>query len=181
MKTRFFFMLATMVAAMTLTACSSDDDNTETPSAPNPVNPDQEKPKEEDPAATYKESGLLFDISKSEVYTPEEFAQALANSPVFMSYKDQMGDFYRVMEPVFKLQVNARVPKMDALFEEEVGKGKNGQPQWAVESYVFSYKTTTPEGNDTTFVGRVTFPNNTVADVNHEVTSITLHSHQAKG
>lgn len=179
MKTRFFFMLATMVAAMTLTACSSDDDNTETSSAPNPVNPDQEKPKEEDPAATYKESGLLFDISKSEVYTPEEFAQALANSPIFASYKESMGDVFSFIEPVFKLQVNARVPKMDALFEKEVGLGKTGQPQWAVESYVFSYKTTTTEGNDTTLNARVTFVNNTVEEVNHEVTSITLHSHQA--
>lgn len=176
MKSKLFFLLVTMIAAMTFTACSSDDDDTvETPSTPETTDPDNPQEKEED----YKESGLLDSISKSEVYTPEQFAQALANSPIFTSYKDQMGDFYRVMEPVFKLQVNARVPKMDALFEQEVGKSKSGQPQWAVESYVFSYKTTTPEGNDTTFVGRVTFPNNTVEGVNHEVTSITLHSHQA--
>lgn len=183
MKAKFFCMLAAMTAAVALTACSSADDETAEPQKPETPEQKPDTPKgegdEADPAASFVESGLLLDITKNETYQPEEFATALANSPILASYGDQIGDVMKLIEPVFKLQVNARVPKMDDLFEDEVGLDPTGQQQWQVESYLFHYKTTTAEGHDTVYLGRVTFPNNTVEGVNHEVKNLTLHSHQA--
>jgi hypothetical protein len=68
---------------------------------------------------------------------------------------------------------------MDARFLRLVGLGANGSRQWVVKRYVFTYKSiSNSTGNDTTLVGSVIFPNNTVGKP-HKVDILTLYHHQA--
>ena len=121
-------------------------------------------------------SGVLVDVLDSKCYQPKEFAEALANQQYIASYSQELGDVTKYLEPVFRLAVNARVPKMNELFEQEYGKNA----KWQVERYVFTYRSVSSyTGADTVLVGAVTFPNNTVSGLNHEVGTLTCHHHQA--
>jgi hypothetical protein len=60
-----------------------------------------------------------------------------------------------------------------------VGKAADGSRQWNVKRYVFTYKSiSSATGNDTTLIGSVIFPNNTIGEP-HQVDVLTLYHHQA--
>lgn len=120
-------------------------------------------------------SGVLVEVTDSMRYQPTQFAEELANLPYFGIGIgiDYLAEY---IEPIFKLAVNSRVPRMDQLFRQEYGE----HAKWQVERYLFTYHSISLRtGADTVLVGAVTFPNNTVAGLNHEVGTLTLHHHQA--
>lgn len=123
---------------------------------------------------------VLLNVQSSTTYQPETFAQALANSPMLNFFGDNQSTMAMVAVPLFRLTVNSRVPQMDELFSGLVGTGKDGKRQWQIERYVFTYKTISSlTGADTVLVGTVTFPNNTLAGVKHEVGTLSLYHHVA--
>jgi hypothetical protein len=121
-------------------------------------------------------SGVLVEVTDSMHYQPKQFAEELAKQPTLESYASSMGDVAQFSQPIFRLAVNSRTPKMDQLFQQKYGNGA----QWQIERYIFTYKTISSiSGADTVLVGTVTFPNNVLPGKNHEVTTLTLHHHQA--
>jgi hypothetical protein len=128
--------------------------------------------------SSLKDYDKLIAVTEVNQDTPEKFAEKIQPDYVFGMIDMYLGmDSRALTEPLFNLMVEKRVPQMDKLFEGLVGTGKNGQRQWQIESYVFNYKSKTPQGEDIVLSGRVTFPNNTIGQP-HEVQSLSLHSHQ---
>jgi hypothetical protein len=84
-----------------------------------------------------------------------------------------------LIRPALRLVYERRVTQLDNLFKETVGTGTGGARQWNVKRYVFTYKSiSSVSGNDTTLVGSVIFPTNTVGKP-HQVDVLTLYHHQA--
>lgn len=167
--------------AATLTACNDgDDDSTK-------QRPDNSAfiPKEQQPDDTLgipNEALTLESVLREEKYSPDEFLRHLG-SP-------SMGAMLDTTEPLSSLGINnlahalasvklgAHLPHLDSLFAAEVGTEADGSRRWRFESYTFTYKSVTSYGQSVVMSGRVTFPNNVVDGTGHEVSTLTLHSHQ---
>ena len=123
-------------------------------------------------------SGYLVSVIDSASMTLDEFASQVTASPL-ITYADQVVEgASQWIKPGLQGLITARRPVMDALFLGSVGLDERGHRQWAIESYVFTYRTITPTGEAVTLSGRVTFPNNTVDGKAHLLDSYTLFSHQ---
>lgn len=127
----------------------------------------------------------LVGITQEDHFTPDELCEAMASSKFFNLFGYIGGDMTEpspAMKAIFQLMVNPRLPKMDSLFVAEGDHSSDeGQRLWQVESYVFSYKSTSAQGEDIILSGRVTFPNsmdgkghivNTLSLCNHTLNSI---------
>jgi hypothetical protein len=159
----FIFSLISWMAIGMLTSCSGSDDDTDKgkPEIINPLN---------------DSTRTLLDIFDEKTYDPTELGDVIGNWPM-LSFAG--ADISLVMKNRLKAVAASRLPQMDALFNERVGKAADGSRQWNVKRYVFTYKSISGiTGNDTTLVGSVIFPTNTVGQP-HQVDVLTLYHHQA--
>lgn len=156
-----FSLMALMSIGM-FTSCSNDDDNGSAPSdVYHPID-----------ASTR----TLIDVVEKKVYTATEFREAIVKWPLLSFAGDVIAGLIR---PALRLVYDRRVTQLDNLFKETVGTGTGGARLWNVKRYVFTYKSISGlTGNDTTLVGSVIFPNNTVGKP-HQVDVLTLYHHQA--
>lgn len=125
--------------------------------------------------------GQLVGILDSASYTCEEFADAINASPTFSYFGRMTGadnTLSDLLSSAITTLVNGRQPVLDLMFSKRVGLDKQLRRQWHIESYTFTYRSVDAMGNPITLAGRVTFPNNTVNNIIHEVSSLSLVSHQ---
>jgi hypothetical protein len=156
------FCLMALVSIGMLTACSDDDDNGSVSSDVfHPIN-----------ASTR----TLRDVIEKNVYQPTEFGETIGRWPMLNIAGDGLGKLIRTS---LKAVAATRLPQMDALFKERVGTAEDGSRQWNIRRYVFTYKSISgATGNDTTLIGSVIFPTNTIGQP-HQVDVLTLYHHQA--
>ena len=168
MKTKSFLKtitlgLITWMSMGLLTACH-DDTGGES----------QQAPKEYHPINA--STRTLCDIIEKNEYDPTEFGGVIGEWPMLSYSGDGMA---KLTKSSLKMVTAKRLPKMDALFKERVGTAEDGSRQWNLKRYVFTYKSVSGvTGNDTTLVGSVIFPTNTLGKA-HQVDILTLYHHQA--
>ena len=156
------FSLITLMSMGMLTACSNDDDNGGAPSDVfHPIN-----------ASTR----TLHDVIERDVYTPQEFGEVIGSWPMLSAAGTGVAD---LAKSTLKTIAATRLPQMDALFKETVGTAEDGSRQWHIKRCVFTYKSVSGvTGNDTTLIGSVIFPTNTLGKP-HQVEVLSLYHHQA--
>ena len=157
----------TMSSVGMFCACSSSDDNS--------IDGDEEK--QDEPEVFHPidaSTRTLRDVIVSQEYSPTEFGEAIGSWPMFAYLGDGLTS---ITKPAVKTIVDSRTPQMDKLFEERVGTASDGSRQWTLKRCVFTYKSISGiTGNDTTLVGSVVFPTNTLGKA-HEVDVLTLYHH----
>lgn len=159
----FDFMV--FLFACLFVSCSHDDNDY--PDVPSP--PEQFHPID---ASTR----TLRDVIEAKEYAPAKFGEVIGDWPMLSYPGDGVA---KLMETTLKAVVRNRLPQMDALFKERVGTAEDGSRQWQIKRRVFTYSSVSGEtGNDTTLVGSVIFPTNTVGKP-HQVDVLTLYHHQA--
>jgi hypothetical protein len=144
------------------TSCSNDDDNGSAPSDVfHPIN-----------ASTR----TLHDVIEKNIYTPQEFGEVIGSWPMLSAAGKGIAD---LAKNTLKTIAATRLPQMDALFKETVGTAVDGSRQWHIKRCVFTYGSISGvTGNDTTLVGSVIFPTNTLGKP-HQVEVLSLYHHQA--
>lgn len=160
-KVMAFSLMALMSIGM-FTSCNNDDDNGSAPSDVfHPIN---------------ASSRTLRDIIEKSEYTPTEFGDAIGSNPILSSGGESLA---RLLKTAMKTVTLTRIPQMDALFKERVGTAADGSRLWKLKRSVFTYKSISAvTGNDTTLVGSVIFPTNTIG-LPHQVDILTLNHHMA--
>ena len=129
------------------------------------------------------EARTLVSVMKNESYTPDEFLKHLG-SPSMRAITENIQQYptfvkiNNLASAFAKMKLNAHLPYLDSLFAAEVGTENDGTRRWRFESYTFTYKSVTSYGQSMEMSGRVTFPNNIVESKGHEVSTLSLHSHQ---
>ena len=161
------FCFVALVSIGMLTACS-DSDN-------------QEQGGGEDPGSGVfhpidASTQTLRDVIEKNTYDPSEFGEVIGSWPMLSFSGDIIAN---LIKGQLKLVAATRLPQMDALFKERVGTAEDGSRLWNIKRCVFTYNSISGEtGNDTTLVGSVIFPTNTVGKP-HQVDVLTLYHHQA--
>ncbi len=122
-------------------------------------------------------SNLLVDVIKAEKYSPEEFMKVVSPKEQFKELHELFPDLHPMIETIMRTKMLSRLVTLDALFQLEVGCNSKHQRQWQMESYVFTYMSKSADGADVLLSGRVTFPNNMVEGVGHEVETLSIFSH----
>ena len=170
-KTVFFKTMTVAFTTMLSMGCSSDDDK-------EIINGGEEEEKQVEPEAFHPidaSTRTLRDVIVRKEYTPTEFGEAIGDWPMFAFLGDGMP---RMIKPVISGIVDSRTPQMDRLFKERVGTASDGSRQWTLKRRVFTYKSISGmTRNDTTLIGSVVFPTNTLGKA-HEVDVLTLYHHQ---
>ena len=156
------FSLITLMSIGMFTSCSNDDDNGSAPSDVfHPIN-----------ASTR----TLHDVIEKNIYTPQEFGEVIGSWPMLSAAGKGIAD---LAKNTLKTIAATRLPQMDALFKETVGTAVDGSRQWHIKRCVFTYGSISGvTGNDTTLVGSVIFPTNTLGKP-HQVEVLSLYHHQA--
>ena len=161
------FCFVALVSIGMLTACS-DSDN-------------QEQGGGEDPGSGVfhpidASTQTLRDVIEKNTYDPSNFGEVIGSWPMLSFSGDIIAN---LIKGQLKLVAATRLPQMDALFKERVGTAEDGSRLWNIKRCVFTYNSISGEtGNDTTLVGSVIFPTNTVGKP-HQVDVLTLYHHQA--
>ena len=161
------FCFVALVSIGMLTACS-DSDN-------------QEQGGGEDPGSEVfhpidASTQTLRDVIEKNTYDPSNFGEVIGSWPMLSFSGDIIAN---LIKGQLKLVAATRLPQMDALFKERVGTAEDGSRLWNIKRCVFTYNSISGEtGNDTTLVGSVIFPTNTVGKP-HQVDVLTLYHHQA--
>ena len=118
----------------------------------------------------------LRDVIEKNTYDPSNFGEVIGSWPMLSFSGDIIAN---LIKGQLKLVAATRLPQMDALFKERVGTAEDGSRLWNIKRCVFTYNSISGEtGNDTTLVGSVIFPTNTVGKP-HQVDVLTLYHHQA--
>lgn len=118
----------------------------------------------------------LRDVIEKNTYDPSKFGEVIGSWPMLSFSGDIIAN---LIKGQLKLVAATRLPQMDALFKERVGTAEDGSRLWNIKRCVFTYNSISGEtGNDTTLVGSVIFPTNTVGKP-HQVDVLTLYHHQA--
>jgi hypothetical protein len=118
----------------------------------------------------------LRDVTEKNTYDPSKFGEVIGSWPMLSFSGDIIAN---LIKGQLKLVAATRLPQMDALFKERVGTAEDGSRLWNIKRCVFTYNSISGEtGNDTTLVGSVIFPTNTVGKP-HQVDVLTLYHHQA--
>jgi hypothetical protein len=118
----------------------------------------------------------LRDVTEKNTYDPSKFGVVIGSWPMLSFSGDIIAN---LIKGQLKLVAATRLPQMDALFKERVGTAEDGSRLWNIKRCVFTYNSISGEtGNDTTLVGSVIFPTNTVGKP-HQVDVLTLYHHQA--
>ena len=161
------FCFVALVSIGMLTACS-DSDNQEQGGGDNPGS--------EVFHPIDASTQTLCDVIEKNTYDPSEFGEVIGSWPMLSFSGDIIAD---LIKGQLKLVAATRLPQMDALFKERVGTAEDGSRLWNIKRCVFTYNSISGEtGNDTTLVGSVIFPTNTVGKP-HQVDVLTLYHHQA--
>ena len=169
-RNRWLFVAFIMIlGAAMLAACSNTDDSI----------PERQADK---PSVIPDEARTLVSVMTEASYTPDEFMAHLGSpsmaemmKTIFLPIGIQID---QIVNSLAKTKLSAHLPRLDSLFAAEVGRESDGTRRWRFESYTFTYQSVTSDGQSIEMSGRVTFPNNTVDGVGHEVTTLSLHSHQ---
>jgi hypothetical protein len=118
----------------------------------------------------------LRDVTEKNTYDPSKFGEVIGSWSMLSFSGDIIAN---LIKGQLKLVAATRLPQMDALFKERVGTAEDGSRLWNIKRCVFTYNSISGEtGNDTTLVGSVIFPTNTVGKP-HQVDVLTLYHHQA--
>ena len=161
------FCFVALVSIGMLTACS-DSDNQEQGGGDNPGS--------EVFHPIDASTQTLRDVTEKNTYDPSEFGEVIGSWPMLSFSGDIIAN---LIKGQLKLVAATRLPQMDALFKERVGTAEDGSRLWNIKRCVFTYNSISGEtGNDTTLVGSVIFPTNTVGKP-HQVDVLTLYHHQA--
>ena len=161
------FCFVALVSIGMLTACS-DSDNQEQGGGDNPGS--------EVFHPIDASTQTLRDVIEKNTYDPSEFGEVIGSWPMLSFSGDIIAN---LIKGQLKLVAATRLPQMDALFKERVGTAEDGSRLWNIKRCVFTYNSISGEtGNDTTLVGSVIFPTNTVGKP-HQVDVLTLYHHQA--
>ena len=161
------FCFVALVSIGMLTACS-DSDNQEQGGGENPGS--------EVFHPINASTQTLRDVIEKNTYDPSNFGEVIGSWPMLSFSGDIIAD---LIKGQLKLVAATRLPQMDALFKERVGTAEDGSRLWNIKRCVFTYNSISGEtGNDTTLVGSVIFPTNTVGKP-HQVDVLTLYHHQA--
>ena len=161
------FCFVALVSIGMLTACS-DSDNQEQGGGENPGS--------EVFHPINASTQTLRDVTEKNTYDPSEFGEVIGSWPMLSFSGDIIAN---LIKGQLKLVAATRLPQMDALFKERVGTAEDGSRLWNIKRCVFTYNSISGEtGNDTTLVGSVIFPTNTVGKP-HQVDVLTLYHHQA--
>ncbi len=161
------FCFVALVSIGMLTACS-DSDNQEQGGGDNPGS--------EVFHPIDASTQTLRDVIEKNTYDPSNFGEVIGSWPMLSFSGDIIAD---LIKGQLKLVAATRLPQMDALFKERVGTAEDGSRLWNIKRCVFTYNSISGEtGNDTTLVGSVIFPTNTVGKP-HQVDVLTLYHHQA--
>lgn len=127
---------------------------------------------------TAQESTLVGTIRESH-YTPDEFVDALG-APSLTAWLESIAPkTLPIAEVLMRANVLSHLPALDREFAKECGTSPLAKRQWEIQSYTFSYRSQTVDGREVVLSGRVTFPNNTLYNVDHQVKTLSLHTHQA--
>ncbi len=161
------FCFVALVSIGMLTACS-DSDNQEQGGGKNPGS--------EVFHPINASTQTLRDVTEKNTYDPSKFGEVIGSWPMLSFSGDIIAN---LIKGQLKLVAATRLPQMDALFKERVGTAEDGSRLWNIKRCVFTYNSISGEtGNDTTLVGSVIFPTNTVGKP-HQVDVLTLYHHQA--
>ena len=161
------FCFVALVSIGMLTACS-DSDNQEQGGGDNPGS--------EVFHPIDASTQTLRDVIEKNTYDPSNFGEVIGSWPMLSFSGDIIAN---LIKGQLKLVAATRLPQMDALFKERVGTAEDGSRLWNIKRCVFTYNSISGEtGNDTTLVGSVIFPTNTVGKP-HQVDVLTLYHHQA--
>ena len=161
------FCFVALVSIGMLTACS-DSDNQEQGGGDNPGS--------EVFHPIDASTQTLRDVIEKNTYDPSEFGEVIGSWPMLSFSGDIIAN---LIKGQLELVAATRLPQMDALFKERVGTAEDGSRLWNIKRCVFTYNSISGEtGNDTTLVGSVIFPTNTVGKP-HQVDVLTLYHHQA--
>ncbi len=161
------FCFVALVSIGMLTACS-DSDNQEQGGGENPGS--------EVFHPINASTQTLRDVIEKNTYDPSNFGEVIGSWPMLSFSGDIIAN---LIKGQLKLVAATRLPQMDALFKERVGTAEDGSRLWNIKRCVFTYNSISGEtGNDTTLVGSVIFPTNTVGKP-HQVDVLTLYHHQA--
>ena len=161
------FCFVALVSIGMLTACS-DSDNQEQGGGENPGS--------EVFHPIDASTQTLRDVIEKNTYDPSEFGEVIGSWPMLSFSGDIIAN---LIKGQLELVAATRLPQMDALFKERVGTAEDGSRLWNIKRCVFTYNSISGEtGNDTTLVGSVIFPTNTVGKP-HQVDVLTLYHHQA--
>ena len=156
------------------TSCSNDDDTNNGEGGGSPSGGSEPTPEVFHPINA--STRTLIDVVEKNEYTSTEFREAIVKWPMLSYAGDAIAGLIR---PALRLVYARRVTQLDDVFRKTVGTGTLGARQWNIKRYVFTYKSVSGvTGNDTTLVGSVIFPNNTVGKP-HQVDVLTLYHHQA--
>ena len=121
----------------------------------------------------------LVSVLSEHSYTPQQFVDALG-APTMTAIMEYIYPESPVLAKILEeAKLLSRLPELDKQFAQEVGVGPFGTRRWEFQSYVFSYRSWTVDGREILMSGRVTFPNNKVEGIDHQVKTLSLHSHQA--
>ena len=164
MKRVLHFVLVSLF--LFLVSCDRDNkSNSEPESKPESFIPD--------------DSRTLVSILSSSEYTPHEFISKLGSrsfASIINYFSPQIVELGKTLA---RIKLETHLPALDRDFANEVGTGDDDERLWHIESHTFSYRSISSDGREIVLSGRVTFPNNKVDGIPHEVNSLSLHSHQA--
>ena len=157
------YLLFLLLTATAFIACRKD------PPAPTPQPADS--------TAQQIEEHLLVAITDSATYEPEDLVPAICDDPMF-KYIDYVGGAAATpIKGLFRIAGTSRIPKMDSLFDARVGRAADGSRQWQINTYSFTYNSTSAAGEPVVLSARITFPTTTNGTV-HQLSTLSLFAHQ---
>lgn len=121
----------------------------------------------------------LENVLRESHYTPDEFVDALGAPSMTAWLESLVPEALPTAEVLMRANVLSHLPALDREFAEECGASGLAKRRWEIQSYTFSYRSQSVDGREILLSGRVTFPNNTVDNIDHQVKTLSLHTHQA--
>lgn len=122
--------------------------------------------------------GKFQKVTYSEMISPDEFYKSILSAESFD--KEILKTLRPAFDPIFRRMMKNQLEELDTDFKSEVGTDGSGQRRWHIEHFEFNYRSKSARGQDVILTGHVTFPNNTVEGVTHELRSLSLVSRGAK-
>lgn len=150
-------ILISFVLVLAFAACKKDDDS-----------PAQQSQTSDNTPAVK--------VTSSDIYSPEELSQAIAEGKYLKSYFGDGSNLSNVMTRVCNLITNTRLFYIDTLYAKKEGVSIfKYQRDWQIESHTFTYRSVSSTGEPVTLSGRVTFPNSMKGG--HQVKSLSVYTH----
>ena len=109
-------------------------------------------------------------VTDSLFLSPDEYMEYYAKN----NLNPEIAQLYQILNPLYRIVYNTRIPKLEALFQQESQSAGTQDATWGIASYAFHYKSTSAKGGEITLSGRVSFPRYSSPKLNHSLTSLTL-------